>query len=200
MPIAFPNSTTKDNLMRAFAGESQARNRYTLAAEVARAQKLPCLEKLFLFTADQELAHAAVFYRHLKELSGQNILVDGSYPVDVVQSMDTLLRAAQKHEYEEHDSIYKSFGEIAQQEGFPQVATSFFSIAAIEKTHGDRFGRFAAWVEQEQLFTDPSPRSWMCSNCGHIYTGREAPWICPVCNHDRGYFLRLDEMPFSGRD
>lgn len=200
MPVEFQNSVTKDNLMRAFAGESQARNRYTLAAEVARSQNLWGVEQLFLFTANQELAHAAVFYQHLKEMAGQNIVVDGGYPVNISESVAELLRTAQKNEYEEHDSVYKAFGETAQQEGFPQVAASFFSISAIEKEHGDRFGRFAAWLEQEKLFTDNGPRAWMCGNCGHIHTGREAPWVCPVCSHNRGYFLRLDETPFSGRD
>ena len=113
----FRNSETKDNLMRAFAGESQARNRYTFAAREAKKQKMPVLQEVFLFTADQERAHAQIFYDHLRELSGENLRVDGTYPVEVYTDLVTLLRCAQHNEYEEFDPVYKNFGDKAKEEG-----------------------------------------------------------------------------------
>ena len=139
----FKQSETKKNLMRAFAGESQARNRYIFAAAQAKKQKMQVVEFVFRFTAKQEEAHAAVFYQHLKELSGETVHIDGGYPVDIYESVSELLRAAEHNEYEEFDPVYQAFGDKALEEGFPQVAASFHQIAGIEKTHGDRFGQLA---------------------------------------------------------
>ena len=199
MAVDFKNSETKNNLMRAFAGESQARNRYTFAASQARSQGLYVVEAVFRFTADQEKEHAEIYYNHLQELAGQTITVDGGYPVDISQSVAQLLRYAQHNEYEEHDPVYKTFGDVAQEEGFAAVARSFHNIAAIEKTHGDRFGRFADLLEQGKLFVADAECAWMCLNCGYIFTGREAPQACPVCEHNRGYFIRLTMAPFEGK-
>lgn len=196
----FKNSKTKDNLMRAFAGESQARNRYTFAASAARKQKMPLLEAVFLFTANQEKEHAEIFYNHLKSLSGENIHVDGSYPVEVYDDLATLLRCAQHNEYEEFDPVYKSFGDTAKEEGFDDVAYSFYSIAKIEKVHGDRFGAYAEWVEDGSLFKDQPQTVWMCLNCGHIYTGPEIPSECPVCHEEQGHFVRLSLAPYTDMD
>ncbi len=197
MAVDFKNSETKDNLMRAFAGESQARNRYTFAAQQAKRQNLHVIEAVFTYTANQEKEHAEIFYKHLKELAGETIHVDGGYPVDITEDTAKLLRMAQHNEYEEHDPIYKSFGEKAREEGFPQVANSFFMIAEIEKAHGDRFGRFAELMEQDKLFKSDSKTRWICLNCGYIYEGEAAPSMCPVCEHDRGYFIRLDQSPYE---
>ena len=114
MAVDFKNSETKDNLMRAFAGESQARNRYTFAASQAKKEKLHVIEAVFTYTANQEKEHAEIFYKHLKELAGETIHVDGGYPVDITEDISKLLRMAQHNEYEEHDPIYKSFGETAK--------------------------------------------------------------------------------------
>ena len=116
--IEFKNSETKDNLMRAFAGESQARNRYTFAASEAKKQQLHVIEWIFMFTADQEKEHAEIFYNHLKELEGETICVDGTYPVDLHNEVIQLLKSAQHNEYEEHDDVYKYFGDKAKEEGF----------------------------------------------------------------------------------
>ena len=151
MAVEFKNSETKDNLMRAFAGESQARNRYTFAAQKAQEQNQQVISMAFLFTAEQEKEHAEIFYHHLKELSGETIHVDGGYPVDISEDLGQLLRMAQHNEYEEHDDVYKKFGEKAMEEGFTKVANSFRMIAEIEKVHGDRFGRFAEYLEQNKL-------------------------------------------------
>lgn len=193
----FKNSETKDNLMRAFAGESQARNRYTFAASQAKSQNMHVIEAVFRFTADQEKEHAEIFYKHLSEMSGETIHVDGGYPVDITNDVAELLRMAQHNEYEEHDSVYKAFGEKAKEEGFAKIAASFFMIAEIEKVHGDRFGKFAKLLEENKLFVSDVKTGWMCLNCGYIFEGEEVPDKCPVCDHDKGYFIRLELAPYT---
>lgn len=197
MGIDFKNSETKDNLMRAFAGESQARNRYTFGASVAKKNNLYVVSEVFLFTAGQEKEHAEIFYNFLSEMAGENIHVDGSYPVDLSTDIINLLRAAQHNEYEEHDDAYKKFGDVAREEGFDKIAGAFHMIGEIEKTHGDRFGMFADMIESNALFVSDVETGWMCLNCGHIYTGKEVPERCPVCDHDRGYFIRLELSPYA---
>nr|WP_294681929.1 rubrerythrin family protein [uncultured Anaerotignum sp.] len=193
----FQQSETKKNLMRAFAGESQARNRYIFAAEQAKQQKLQVVELVFQFTAKQEEAHAKVFYDHFKEIAGDTVEIDGGYPVNLSTSVLELLRAAQHNEYEEFEPIYQAFGDKALEEGFPQVASSFHQIAGIEKTHGDRFGRLADLLEENKLFINAVECKWMCLNCGFIFEGKEAPQKCPVCQHDRGFFIRLELAPYT---
>lgn len=198
MSTNFSNSETKDNLMRAFAGESQARNRYTFAASQAKNANLHVIEAVFTFTANQEKEHGEIFYNHLKELAGDTIHIDGGYPVDITDSMIQLLRYAQHNEYEEHDDVYSAFGQKASEEGFLAVANSFNQIAKIEKVHGDRFGMFADLLEQNKLFISDVECDWMCLNCGHIHKGTSAPQICPVCQHNQGFFVRLELAPFTG--
>lgn len=200
MAVDFRSSETKDNLMRAFAGESQARNRYTFGAAQAKEQKQEAISRVFLYTADQEKEHAEIFYKHLKELVGETIHVDGGYPVDLTENLAELLRMAQHNEYEEHDDVYKHFGDKAQEEGFEDVARSFHMIAEIEKTHGDRFGRFAEWLEENQLYISDIKTGWICLNCGYICETTAAPEKCPVCEHDQGYFIRLELSPFNSNN
>lgn len=198
METNFEQSETRKNLMRAFAGESQARNRYTFAAGQAKKAGMYVIEVLFRYTADQEKEHAEIFYDHLKPSAGENIAVDGAYPVDIAEDLVGLLRKAQHNEYEEHDPVYKEFGDIALKEGFPEIASSFHQIARIEKIHGDRFGRFADLLEKGQLFVSDVSEKWICLNCGAIFDAKEAPAECPVCHHDRGYFIRYELSPFEG--
>lgn len=195
--IDFQQSKTKENLMRAFAGESQARNRYTFAASQAKKNNLHVIEAVFTFTANQEKEHGEIFYNHLSAMAGKTIEIDGGYPVDITDSISELLRYAQHNEYEEHDPVYKSFGDIAKEEGFPEIAASFYGIAEIEKTHGDRFGAFADLLEQDKLFVSDVSCGWICLNCGHVQTGVKAPESCPVCHHDKGYFIRLTMAPYT---
>lgn len=197
MAVDFKNSETKDNLMRSFAGESQARNRYTIAAAQAKKQNLHVIESVFTYTANQEKEHAEIFYNYLKGLGGETIHIDGGYPVDISDNLSELLRMAQHNEYEEHDDVYKTFGEKAKEEGFHAIANSFFLIAEVEKAHGDRFGRFAELMEKDRLFRADEKTSWICLNCGYIYEGEAAPQKCPVCAHDQGYFIRLDQSPYE---
>ena len=198
MGMDFKNSETKDNLMRAFAGESQARNRYTFAAGQAKKENLYVVSAVFRYTAEQEKEHAEIFYNHLRELSVENINIDGSYPVDLADDVAKLLRMAQHNEYEEHDSVYKAFGDKAKEEGFLHVASSFHKIAEIEKIHGDRFGHLAELLEQNKLFVSNVKTAWMCLNCGFVFEGEKVPEKCPVCEHDRGYFIRFELSPYEG--
>lgn len=197
MAVDFKNSETKENLMRAFAGESQARNRYTFAAEQAKQAKQEVLSQVFLYTADQEKVHAQVFYDHLKELAGDTIHIDGGYPVDISENLLELLKRAQHNEYEEANDVYKNFGDKAKEEGFSKVANTFYMIADVEKFHGDRFGKFAEWLEQNKLFVSDVKQGWICLNCGYIYEGEQAPGKCPVCGAEKGYFIRLELSPFA---
>jgi rubrerythrin len=192
MSVAFAQSRTRENLMRAFAGESQARNRYTMAAQTAKEQKQQVLAELFWFTADQEREHAEIFYRFLKECSGESIAVDGSYQVDFSENLSELLRMAQHNEQEEAEDVYQAFGRTAREEGFEKIAAAFFQIAGIEKTHGERFGRFAGYVENGSLHASNEVSAWICTNCGFIYEGTIAPMRCPVCDHDQGYFVKQE--------
>lgn len=198
MSVDFKNSVTRENLMRAFAGESQARNRYTIAASQAKEQNLYVIYAVFNFTAEQEREHAEIFYNHLNELGGTNIQIDGAYPVDISQDVAKLLRFAQHNEYEEHDDVYLHFAEKAKEEGFLRIAASFRQIAQIEKTHGDRFGMFAELLEQNKLFVSDVETAWICLECGNIYRGKAVPEECPVCHSNRGYFVRLELAPFTG--
>lgn len=189
-------STTKINLMRAFAGESQARNRYIFAALQAHKAQLHVVKALFEYTADQELAHAKVFMDHLKDFAGENITIDGAYPVDPTASMIEILRASAHNEQEEHSNVYPEFARIATEEEFPKVAASFTQIATIENIHGSRFLKFADWMEQGKLFKEDQEVEWMCLNCGHIHKGFTAPAKCPVCDHPQGYFVRYEMSPY----
>lgn len=197
MAVDFKTSETKDNLMRAFAGESQARNRYSFAASQAKKEKLHVIEAVFTYTANQEREHAEIFYGHLKEMAGETIVIDGGYPVDITDDVAKLLRMAQHNEYEEHDDVYKRFADKAKEEGFSKVEASFRMIAEIEKIHGDRFGRFAELIEKKELFVSEVKTGWFCLNCGYIYEDEKAPKECPVCQHDQGYFIRVELSPYE---
>lgn len=199
MSVNLAESQTALNLMRAFAGESQARNRYTFAAQQAKKEKLPVIEMVFKFTADQEKEHAKVFYDFLKDMTGKNIQIDGGYPVNIYEKTLDYLRSAQHNEFEEFDPVYPDFGKIAAEEGFKQIGIKFNEIAKIEKVHGDRFGMLADWLEQGKLFVSDVEEEWMCLNCGYIHKSSEAPKSCPVCNHPQGYFIRLALAPYTSK-
>ena len=197
MAASLQGTKTMENLMRAFAGESQARNRYTFAAACAKKKQLYIIEQVFQFTANQEKEHAEVFYNFLKEVAGANINVDGNYPTDLYDDPVKLLKAAQHNEYQEFEHDYQHFADVAKEEGFNQISNTFRMIAAVEKTHGDRFGRYASALENGSLFKGGEGIRWMCLNSGYIHEGPIAPQQCPVCSHDQGYFIRLSEAPFQ---
>ena len=197
MSIAFEQSETRLNLLRAFAGESQARNRYTFAAGLAKKKNLQVIEGIFTFTANQERAHAKVFYNLLQSVSGENLRIDGTYPVELYPELLQHLRSAQHNEYQEWDHDYKGFAKAAKEEGFEEISHTFSMISEIEKTHGDRFGRLADLLEQGKLFVSDVEVKWMCLNCGQIIDATMAPAVCPVCKHPQGYFIRWELAPFE---
>lgn len=197
MSVLFKESQTKDNLMRAFAGESQARNRYIFAASQAKKDNIHVVATVFEFTAEQEKSHAKVYYDLLTELAGSNISVDGNYPVDIHTDIIKLLRSAQHNEFQEYEHDYAEFSRIAAEEGFGKISSTFKMIADVEKTHGERFGKFADMLEQNKLFVSDVEVEYMCLNCGYIHKGTNAPKICPICSHNQGYFIRLDLAPFQ---
>ena len=197
MTMTFENSRTKENLMKAFAGESQARNRYMFAAEQANTSNLYVLAEIFRYTADQEQAHAKVFYDHLAGLAGQNIAVEGTYPVDVADNVLDLLHIAQHNELEEFENVYPAFAAVAEEEGFLPVAASFRMIAEIEHNHARRFQHVAKLLEEGRLFAGTGEAVWMCQNCGHLYKGSKVPDTCPVCQHNRGFFIPVDMAPWT---
>ena len=196
MSINFDQSQTRLNLMRAFAGESQARNRYTFAASTADKQHLHVIASTFRYTADQEKEHAEVFYSLLAGLDGETLRVDGGYPVNLSTSVSDLLRAARHNETEEWETVYPDFARVARDEGFNRIGDTFAAIAEIERSHAVRFGQFLNALDESTLFRADEPVAWLCQNCGHIHIGVEAPKACPVCHHDQGYFIRLDLIPF----
>ncbi len=196
MGISFSESETRTNLMRAFAGESQARNRYTFAAAEAKQAGLEVVQAVFLMTADQELAHAKVFYDFLKPANGETIEIDGTYPVDQAAKVLDLLKAAAHNESQEHQVDYPAFAQTAKKEGFDQVHRAFEMIAGIEATHAQRFQYFAQLMEDGKLFVSDVETGWMCLNCGMIVRSTMAPAQCPVCQHSQGYFVRLELAPY----
>lgn len=195
--VALKDSLTKENLLKAFAGECQAWRRYEFAAGKAKAQKLDVLYWLFHYTGGQEKEHAEIYYNHLKEFNGQEISINASYPIDNSESLLELLQLAARHEATEHDTIYKSFGDKAQEEGFPSIASSFYMIAEIEQVHSRRFAHYAQLLQSNHLFENETTIEYVCLNCGHIHKGTGAPQVCPVCKHDQGFFIRREDSPFG---
>lgn len=196
MAIDFVKSETRINLMKAFAGESQARNRYTIAAKICREQKMQAISSIFLFTADQERAHAERYYDLLKNLSGSTIEICGGFPVDHFDSVTELLGAAHHNEMEEYEDVYQAFGDKAKEEGFLEAASAFYQIADVEKVHAQRFGKLREMLENNTYFEQSESGKWMCLNCGYIHEGKAVPGICPVCRHDRGYFIPAELAPY----
>ena len=192
MNVDFNNSQTKVNLMMSFAGESQAQMRYTIASSFARKEKLYIISKAFEAIASQEKEHAEVFYDFLKPFSSENIKFEAECPVDLFDSTLEFLKKAASNEADEGVNIYGEFGRIAKEEGFMDIANKFFQIAKIEKTHSEKFSKLASLLEKDELFKSSSPQKWMCLECGNVYEGTEVPASCPVCGHDRGYFIRSD--------
>lgn len=192
------DSKTKINLLKAFAGESQARNRYDMAAEKAKKEGLYIIERLFKYTAEQERAHAESFFSKLKDFGGSNIgLDDATYPIDGDYSTLKFLQSAAHNEFQEHDVVYKEFAEIAKSEGFLDISTLFENVASIEKVHAERFERYATELENATLFKKDMDAKWMCTNCGYIYEGKEPPKHCPVCQKPQGYALLFENSLFE---
>jgi rubrerythrin len=185
MDIGFKGSRTEKNALAAFAGESQARNRYTFFASTARKEGYEQIAAIFEETSDNEKEHAKLFFKHLR---GGAVEITASYPAGIIGSTAENLKAAAEGEKLEWGTLYPSFAEIAEQEGFMDVARTFRSVAKVEAYHERRYRKLLASVEQDKVFKRDAPTKWKCRNCGFVFEGSEAPEKCPVCDHPRSYF------------
>ena len=170
----YAGTQTEQNLWAAFAGESQARNKYTYFASKAKKQGFEQIADLFLKTADNEKEHAKLWY---KELHGGE-----------VEPTEVNLQAAADGENYEYTDMYVEFARVAREEGFDELAEKFDQVAAIEKTHEERYLKLLGNVKNKKVFSSDGDTIWVCRNCGHIVIGKEAPEVCPVCNHPQAYF------------
>ena len=192
------DSKTRINLMKAFAGESQARNRYTFAAKKARELGYESIAQVFEFTAEQERAHGERYYQLLNSLAGETVTVDGTYPVDIAEDICELLDKAEHNEFEEYEHVYPQFAQIAKEEGFLEAASAFTMIGEVEQMHGKRFRKLAELLRANQFDKSTEEEKWMCLNCGYIHTGTQVPPNCPSCHYEKGYFIPLSFAPFQG--
>ena len=178
-------SKTEKNLLKAFAGESQARNRYTFFASVAKKEDYEQISELFIETADNEKEHAELFFKLLK---GGMVEITASYPAGIISTTTENLKEAAEGEKMEWGTLYPKFGDEAEKEGFPEVANTFRMVAKVEKEHEQRYRKLLSNVKQGKVFKKDESIKWKCRNCGHVYEGSEAPEKCPVCDHARSYF------------
>jgi len=189
--VNLKGTKTLENLMKAFAGESQARNRYTFYASVAKKEGFEQISALFRETADNEKEHAEVFFKHIIEgMTGElpvMVHVDADYPVDLRGTRENL-KAAAAGENEEWTELYPTFADVAEKEGFRTVAESFRQIAKVEKRHETRYLKLLENVETEKVFKREEKVLWKCGNCGYILEAKEAPEQCPACKHSKAYF------------
>jgi rubrerythrin len=189
---------TLTNLMKAFAGESQARNRYTYFASIARNEGYNQIEAIFLETADNEKEHAKLFYKHLASgLGGANeavpVDITATYPVAYGNTWQNLIAAA-NGELEEWSDLYKNFAGIAAKEGFNDVAATFRLIAKVEAHHEARYRMLADNIKNDRVFAKPVATAWICRNCGYVHEGNAAPEMCPACKHPKAYFQVLADL------
>ena len=168
----YAGTQTEKNLQEAFAGESQARNKYTFFASVAKKEGYEQMSALFLKTADNEKEHAKMWFKELKGIG---------------TTAENLKAAAEGENYEWTD-MYDQFAKEAREEGFDDIAVLFEGVAAIEKEHEERYRKLLANIEGDLVFSKDGDVIWQCSNCGHICVGKKAPEVCPVCNHSQAYF------------
>jgi rubrerythrin len=183
-------SQTEKNLLAAFAGESQARNRYTYFASKARKEGYEQIAAIFLETADNEKEHAKLFFNLLK--GGETEIV-ASYPAGITGTTADNLKAAADGENLEWTTLYQNFADIAQKEGFQDVYTTFSQVAKVEKYHESRYLALMKAVKEGKAFKKDGTVKWHCRNCGYVFEGKEAPELCAVCNHPRAYFEVLAE-------
>ncbi len=172
MANKYAGTKTEKNLMAAFAGESEARNKYTYFASKAKKEGFEQISALFLKTAENEKEHAKLWF---KELNG------------IGSTEENLLAAANGENYEWTD-MYEEFAKTAEEEGFKELAIKFRQVAEIEKHHEERYRRLLKNIEDEVVFSKDDEKIWICRNCGHIVIGKKAPGVCPVCNHPQSYF------------
>ncbi|MDU4477058.1 rubrerythrin [Clostridium sp.] len=182
-------SKTAENLMKSFAGECQARTRYTYYSSVAKKEGYVQISNIFMETAENEKEHAKRFYKFLKnDYSGEQIEITAGYPVALYDDTLKNLKAAASGENEEWTDLYPTFAKIADEEGYPEIAAVYRQIAKVENHHEIRYNKLAKNIEEDKVFKKDETVLWKCNNCGYIYEGAEAPMACPACAHRQSYF------------
>ena len=181
----FKGSETEKNLLASFAGECQARTRYAFFASVAKKEGYEQISGIFQETADNEKEHAELFYKHLQ---GGMVELNAAYTAGVIASTAENLKAAAEGEKMEWGTIYPNFADVAEQEGFSEVAKTFRNVAKVEAYHERRYLKLLANVTQGKVFKKDTAIKWKCRNCGFVFEGCEVPDKCPVCSHTRSYF------------
>lgn len=181
-------SKTAENLLKAFAGESQARNRYTFYASTAKKEGYVQISNIFYETADNEKEHAKRFFKFLKEDYQQEAIeITASFPVALGTTKENLFAAA-NGENEEWSTLYPAFAKVAEEEGFKEISVVFSKIASVEKHHEERYRKLLANIENNKVFEKNQEIVWKCDNCGYLHTGAKAPEVCPACAHPQAYF------------
>jgi rubrerythrin len=178
-------SKTEKNLLAAFAGESQARTRYSFFASAAKKEGYEQISNIFQETSDNEKEHAQLFFNHLK---GGTAEITASYPAGITGTTSANLKAAAEGEKFEWGTLYPGFGKIAEDEGFKDVARTFNMVAKVEAFHERRYRKLLENVEQKKVFMKDVPIKWKCRNCGFVFEGKEVPDKCPVCSHPQSFF------------
>ena len=181
---------TEKNLLTAFAGESQARNRYTYFASQARKDEYQQIAGIFVETAENEKEHAK---RLFKFLEGGEVEINAAFPAGVIGGTKENLKAAAAGENHEHTKMYPEFARIAEEEGFSEIAEVLRAIADVEKQHEKRYLTLIKNIEKDRVFKREKVVKWKCRNCGYVHEGTEAPEECPACAHPRAYYELLDE-------
>jgi rubrerythrin len=181
---------TEKNLLTAFAGESQARNRYTFFASAARKEGYEQIANVFTETAGNEKEHAEIFFKYLE---GGDVEITAAYPAGIIGDTRANLEAAADGEKMEWSEIYADFEKVAREEGFTEIATSFKEIAEVEEFHEKRYRKLAQNVASGEVFKKKATVKWHCTNCGYIHEGPEAPKVCPACKHPQSYYELLAE-------
>jgi rubrerythrin len=188
--VTLKGSKTEQNLLKAFAGESQARNRYTYFASAARKEGFEQIAAIFTETAENELEHAKVFFKHLE---GGEAEITASYPAGRIGTTEENLLAAAEGEKMEWGTLYPGFAETAKKEGFSKVAESFKEISEVEQQHEKRYRKLLENVKKGTVFKKDKEVEWKCRNCGYVHRGKEAPKMCPACSHPQSYYeLRVE--------
>ena len=183
-------SQTEKNLLTAFAGESQARNRYTFFASKAKKDGFQQISEIFLETANQEKEHAEQLFKFLQ---GGDVEISAAFPAGVIGSTVENLKAGAGGEHHEWTSMYPEFAKIAREEGFKEIAGVFLAIAIAEKQHEKRYLDLAKNIEDGTVFEKEESVTWRCMNCGYVHEGKSAPKVCPACAHAQAYFEMLGE-------
>ena len=183
--MEFKGSQTEKNLLAAFAGESQARNRYTFFSSQARKEGYEQIAAIFQETADNEKEHAELFFKQLK---GGSAEITAAYPAGIIGGTVDNLKAAADGEKFEWTMLYPNFGDVAEKEGFITAAQTFRQVANVEVYHERRYLKLLENVNQQKVFKKDAPIKWKCRNCGYVHESVEAPGVCPVCGHTRSYF------------